>query len=86
MKIRVQCKDGTTETLTLKGPIEVARGKFMNRLSDGSGIDHYFLRDGSYDGWGRADRGDEQAGHDTIQAMEKGEKSSDRVIYLSHEI
>jgi hypothetical protein len=85
MKIRVQCKDGTTEILTFRGPIEVAEGRYMNRLSDGSGIDHYFLRDGSYDGWGRADCSDAQTGHDTIQAMEKREKSPNRVIYLSHE-
>ena len=85
MKIRVQCKDGTTEVLTLSGPIEVAEGRFMNRLSDGSGVDHYFLRDGSYDGWGKAACGDEQTGRDSIRTLEKNEKSPNRVIYLPYE-
>jgi hypothetical protein len=71
MKIRVQHDDGRTETLTLRGSVEVVEGKFMNRLTDGSGMDHYFLHDGSYDGWGGAISCDERTARDTIEAMEE---------------
>ena len=61
MKIRVRHNDGTTEVLDLKGPITVTEGKFMNRLTDGSGVDHFFSHDGFYDGWVAAVRDDEQS-------------------------
>src|ERR1035438_1653946 len=43
MKIRVQCnKDEKIETLSLKGKWEVIEGKYLNRIRDESGLDHFF--------------------------------------------
>ena len=71
MKIRVQRADGRVEILTLRGPVEVAEGKFQNRITDRSGLDHYFTHEGFYDGWGGAVCCDEQTAHEMIASMEQ---------------
>jgi hypothetical protein len=50
MKLRVQHKDGTIETIRLGGSINVSEGKTLDHLVDG-GVEHYFTKDGFYDGW-----------------------------------
>lgn len=71
MKIRVQRNNDSVETLSLKGTWQVIEGKHQNRISDESGVDHFFTHDGYYDGWGGAVCCDEQTAADTLQAMEQ---------------
>lgn len=52
MKIRVEHADGKAEVMSLIEPVLLVEGKYMNRLTDGSGVDYFFLHDGTYDGWG----------------------------------
>ena len=54
MKLRVQRGDGSIETISLVGPAEIHHSKGTNLIRSASGMDHYFLPDGSYDGWGMA--------------------------------
>ncbi len=54
MKLKVQHRNGATETITLVPPVALHLGSHLNSLSDGSGMDHYFDLDGYYDGWGTA--------------------------------
>jgi hypothetical protein len=53
MKIRVVHKDGRIETLTLGGAVECREGHELDRLVASDG-EHFFTKDGYYDGWGRA--------------------------------
>lgn len=52
MKIKVQRKDGSIETLDINGAIEMHAGTHQNRISSGT-MDYFFNLDGTYDGWGR---------------------------------
>jgi hypothetical protein len=52
MKLRVQHEDGKTETLTLRGEWTVIEGRSLDRLQSASGFEHFFTKDGYYDGWG----------------------------------
>jgi hypothetical protein len=54
MKIRVQHENGEIETLTVKGPLRVSEGKHLDRVHTESGMEHFFTKDGHYDGWGGA--------------------------------
>ena len=47
-------EDGEQETLHLTLPVTMKEGKFLNTLSDAQGYDHYFTKDGFYDGWGKS--------------------------------
>lgn len=73
MKIRVQHKDGTMETLSLVPSIAVFdKGGNLSHLACGDGTDHYFDLDGYYDGWGRGVCGlDEQAAKEVIASVEQ---------------
>lgn len=64
MKIKVVRADGRIETITLAGTLAIQEGG-QNCLHADSGQDHFFLQDGTYDGWGMALAGGvdlEQAG------------------------
>lgn len=52
MKIRVQHEDGRMETLTVKGECRFVEGPQLDRLHCASGIEHFFTKNGYYDGWG----------------------------------
>lgn len=52
MKIRVQHEDGRIETLTIKGSLRVSEGHELDRIHTESGMEHFFTKDGHYDGWG----------------------------------
>jgi hypothetical protein len=52
MKIRVEHEDGRIETLTIKGALRVSEGKELDRIQTDSGMEHFFTKDGHYDGWG----------------------------------
>jgi hypothetical protein len=47
----VSAKDGRHELITLTDVVEILRGEKMNRLVCGT-IEHWFRKDGTYDGWG----------------------------------
>ena len=51
MKIRVQHRDGTIETLNLRGVLHISEGQQLSHFSTEDGIAHYFTPDGYYDGW-----------------------------------
>jgi len=53
MKIRVQREaDRRIEILTLIPPVTLTLGQEMNRLTDASGMQHFFVSEtGLYDGW-----------------------------------
>lgn len=54
MKVRVQRRDGSIETITLVPPITVGNpGDKLTQFSCGDGTEHWFTLDGYYDGWGR---------------------------------
>lgn len=54
MKIIVKRRDGREEVLTLVGEWTVYDGKILNRLTNLGGFDHFFTKDGLYDGWSTA--------------------------------
>jgi hypothetical protein len=47
----VSAKDGRHELITLTDPVTILRGEKMDRLICGN-IEHWFTKDGTYDGWG----------------------------------
>lgn len=49
----VEDESGEKETLHLTPPISMHEGPVLNRLTDAKGIDHYFTKEGLYDGWGK---------------------------------
>lgn len=52
MKLRVQHEDGLMEILTLEGHWEIVEGISLDRIRSDRGIEHFFTKDGHYDGWG----------------------------------
>lgn len=55
MKLRVMHENGNVEVLTLTLPVLAIEGIHLNRLSEAvGGRDHFFTKDGFYDGWGQA--------------------------------
>jgi len=52
MKIRALMATGDERLIEIEGPVALHEGEYMNRLTDNNGVDHFFLHDGSYDGWG----------------------------------
>lgn len=53
MNIKVVREDGRIETLILKSSVTtVTHGPVLNRLSNAFEIEHFFTKDGYYDGWG----------------------------------
>ena len=53
MKIRVCRSDSRIEVLTLVPPVVVEEWHDALRLTCGDGTDHFFMEDGTYEGWGR---------------------------------
>lgn len=54
VRIICQMEDGTPRILDLVAPIEIRQGAFLNRITDGTGSEHFFTEEGHYDGWGRS--------------------------------
>jgi hypothetical protein len=52
MRLRVQHEDGKIEVLTLHGDWSLVEGATLNRLRSTGGFEHFFTKDGYYDGWG----------------------------------
>ena len=53
MRVCVRYRSGEETTLDLDGTWTVVRGSTMDRLRNESGFEHFFFKDGTYDGWGR---------------------------------
>jgi hypothetical protein len=68
MKIRVQHEDGKIETLTIKGRLEVSEGRELDRIRTENGAEHFFTKDGYYDGWGGSSS-DSQGAKEVIQEV-----------------
>jgi len=47
-------ENGEEETLHLTLPLSMREGVNFNILKDAQGYEHFFNKDGSYDGWGKA--------------------------------
>jgi hypothetical protein len=52
MRLRVQHENGKVEVLTLIGRWTTIEGGSLNRLRSDIGFEHFFTKDGFYDGWG----------------------------------
>ncbi len=53
MKIKVFHKDGSIETLTLRGDLRCVERPHLHGVQ-GDDLEHFFTPDGHYDRWGRA--------------------------------
>jgi hypothetical protein len=77
MKLRVQHKDGRIETLAIASPVSILEGVELDRIVGSDGMEHFFTKDGYYDGWGkgvppvRSDQGKKII--DTIESQRKKE-------------
>ena len=71
MTIKVARCDGRIETLHLNGTWEAVDGTILSRLRSG-GFEHFFTRDGFYDGWGGSVAGlSLEEAKTALQAMEE---------------
>ena len=74
IKLIVEHANGRHEIITIRGDsdgmIKIVEGEFLNEIRDGAGMDHFFTKNGHYDGWGGAFSGDEESSHAAINAME----------------
>jgi hypothetical protein len=52
VKLRVQHKDGHIETLDIAKPVSMLEGAELDRIVCSDGTEHFFTKDGYYDGWG----------------------------------
>lgn len=71
MIIRVMHEDGRSEVLALALPFAAREGTLLDCLTTADGVDHYFTKDGYYDGWGRAVSSEAEAQH-AIRVHEEG--------------
>jgi len=77
MKLRVECEDGRIETINLDGSWRIVEGWCLNRIRDDRGMDHFFTKDGYYDGCGSIVSDSEQLVELRLRAMaEKRETKS----------
>jgi len=52
VKLRVQHRDGRIETLHIAKPVSMLEGSELDRIVCSDGTEHFFTKDGYYDGWG----------------------------------
>ncbi len=50
--MRVQLENGSVETIRLDGTWQIVAGKLLDRIRSDRGMEHFFTKDGYYDGWG----------------------------------
>jgi len=53
VKLRVQHKDGRVETLDIAQSASILEGAELDRIVSSGGTEHFFTKDGYYDGWGK---------------------------------
>jgi hypothetical protein len=76
MKIRVQQRDGSMETISVVGPLTVHEGDSLSRFQSAEGMDHFFTADGFYDGWGRGCSATPEEASELIQRIEAERESA----------
>ena len=54
MKMRVQQRDGKIQTLDIYPPFSILEGADLDRIILSDGTEHFFTKEGYYDGWGRS--------------------------------
>lgn len=52
MRIKVLTETGEVQEITLQHAAKIVEGRYLNRITDVSGTDHFFTHAGHYDGWG----------------------------------
>ena len=52
VRLRVQHKDGRIETLDIAQSVSILEGAELDRIVCADGTEHFFTKDGHYDGWG----------------------------------
>jgi hypothetical protein len=52
VKLKVQHKDGRIETIEIAQPASVLKGVEQDRIVGSDGTEHFFTKEGYYDGWG----------------------------------
>jgi hypothetical protein len=52
VKLRVQHKDGRIETIEIAQPVSILEGVELDRIVGSDGMEHFFTKEGYYDGWG----------------------------------
>ncbi len=71
MTLWVLHEDGNRELISLVPPLSFIHGVKLDRLISGDGTEHWFTKDGYYDGWGRVMSGASPAESDAlIEGME----------------
>lgn len=58
MFLVVVSEDGKCQKIRLVFPVEVKRGKHLDKIACGCGTEYFFTKEGYYDGWGRPVSGD----------------------------
>jgi hypothetical protein len=53
MKMRVQQRDGKIQTLEISPPFSILEGVQQDRIILSDGTQHFFTKEGYYDGWGK---------------------------------
>jgi len=71
MKLRVEYEDGRIETINLDGTWRIVEGWCLNRVRDDRGMDHFFTKDGHYDGSGSRVSDSEHLAELRLGAMEE---------------
>lgn len=51
--LRVVHEGGDLETIFIKPPAKMSRGKVLNKILTSDGTEYFFTREGYYDGWGQ---------------------------------
>ena len=57
MRLLVTMETGEQRVVDLEPPLTVTEGTVLDRLIDGNGVEHFFTKQGAYDGWGCCVRG-----------------------------
>ena len=53
MKMRVQQRNGKILTLEISPPFSILEGVLQDRIILSDGTQHFFTKEGYYDGWGK---------------------------------
>ena len=71
MKIKVKHKEGTWETITVEGDMEVTQQNGWDCIVTASGTEYFFTKDGCYEGWAGTTPSFQRA-QDTTEEVEAG--------------
>jgi len=71
MRLRVQRADESIEVLNLDGLWTIQEGRYLDRLRSDRGTEHFFTKDGFYDGWGSGACASGPEANEQLRAMEE---------------